>query len=81
MFGVENNVLVHGNNAKKPIYKFSETGFAEIVSQVKNNLGPVVQNFGSLTVSLSPQFVNYISTSKANTRGIQKVRGKVLPNC
>ena len=34
MFGVENNVLVHGNNAKKPIYKFGETGFAEIVSQV-----------------------------------------------
>ena len=31
------------------------------------NLGPVVQNFVSLTLSLSPQFVNYISTSKANT--------------
>ena len=31
--------------------------------------GPVVQNFVSLTLSLSPQFVNYtcISTSKANT--------------
>ena len=28
---------------------------------------PVVQNFISLTLSLSPQFVNYISTSKANT--------------
>ena len=30
-------------------------------------LGPVVQNFVSLTLSLSLQFVNYISTSKANT--------------
>ena len=29
--------------------------------------GPVVQNFVCLTLSLSPQFVNYISTSKANT--------------
>ena len=29
--------------------------------------GPVVQNFVSLTLSLSPQFVNYISTLKANT--------------
>ena len=28
------------------------------------NLGPVFQNFVSLTLSLSPQFVNYISTSK-----------------
>ena len=28
---------------------------------------PVVQNFVSLTLSLSPQLVNYISTSKANT--------------
>ena len=26
-----------------------------------------VQNFVSLTLLLSPQFVNYISTSKANT--------------
>ena len=32
-----------------------------------NCLGPVVQNFISLSLSLSPQFVNYISTSKANT--------------
>ena len=31
------------------------------------NQGPVVQNFVSLTLSLSPQFANYISTSKANT--------------
>ena len=31
------------------------------------NLAPVVQNFVSLTLSLSPQFVNYISNSKANT--------------
>ena len=30
-------------------------------------LGLAVQNFDSLTMSLSPQFVNYISTSKANT--------------
>ena len=37
------------------------------VSFVKINLGPVVQNFVSLTLSLSPEFVNYISTSKANT--------------
>ena len=29
--------------------------------------GPVVQNFVSLMPSLSLQFVNYISTSKANT--------------
>ena len=27
--------------------------------------GPVVKNFVSLTVSLSPQFVDYISPSKA----------------
>ena len=31
------------------------------------NQGPVVQTFVSLTLSLSPQFANYISTSKANT--------------
>ena len=41
------------------------------VRQVKTfkfeNLGPVVQNFDSLMLSLSPQLVNYISTSKANT--------------
>ena len=30
------------------------------------HLGPFVQNFVSLMLSLSPQFVNYISTSKAN---------------
>ena len=30
-------------------------------------LGPIVLNLGSLTLSLSPQFVNYILTSKANT--------------
>ena len=38
-------------------------------NQKKNNkqTGPVVQNFVSLTLSLSPQFFNYISTSKANT--------------
>ena len=29
--------------------------------------GPVVQNFVRLNLSLSPQFVNYISTLKANT--------------
>ena len=29
--------------------------------------GPVVQNFVSLMLSLGPQPVNYISTSKANT--------------
>ena len=28
--------------------------------------GPVVQNFVGLKLSFSPQFVNYISTSKAN---------------
>ena len=32
-----------------------------------DNFSPVVQNFVSLTLLLSPQFVNYISTSKANT--------------
>ena len=31
-------------------------------------LRPVVQIFISLTLSLSPQFVNYISTSKAHTQ-------------
>ena len=31
------------------------------------NLGSVVQNFVRLTSSLSPQFVNYISTSNAKT--------------
>ena len=31
------------------------------------NQGLVVQNFVSLTLLLSPQFVNYISTSSANT--------------
>ena len=31
------------------------------------NKGPVVQNFVSLTLLFSPQFVNYISISKANT--------------
>ena len=30
------------------------------------HLAPVIQSFISLTLSLSPQFVNYISTSKAN---------------
>ena len=30
-------------------------------------LGPVVQNFVSLMLSLSPEFVNYILTSEANT--------------
>ena len=30
-------------------------------------LGPVVENFDSLTLLLNPQFVNYISTLKANT--------------
>ena len=29
-------------------------------------LGPVVQNFTTLTLSLSPEFVNNVSTSKAN---------------
>ena len=29
--------------------------------------GPSCSNFVSLTLLLSPQFVNYISTSKANT--------------
>ena len=39
-----------------------------VVCMIKLNfLGPVVQNFVSLTLSLSPQFVNYLSTSKANT--------------
>ena len=35
------------------------------VSEV--NQGPVIQNFVSLMLLLIPQFVNYISTSKANT--------------
>ena len=30
-------------------------------------MGPVVQNFVSLTLSLNPQIVNHITTSKANT--------------
>ena len=30
------------------------------------NQDPVVQNFVSLTLLLSPQFVNYVPTSKAN---------------
>ena len=34
MFGVEDNVLVHGSQPKKPIYKFSDARFAEVVSQV-----------------------------------------------
>ena len=35
------------------------------LSHCPGNLGPVVQNFVSLTLSLIPQFVIYISTSKA----------------
>ena len=35
MFGIEDNVLVHGSQPKKPIYRFSDARFAEIVSQVK----------------------------------------------
>ena len=31
------------------------------------NPGPVVQNFVGLMLPLIPQFVNYMSTSKANT--------------
>ena len=31
------------------------------------DLGLVLQNFVSLTLSLSPQFVNYVSISKAST--------------
>ena len=33
----------------------------------KHVQGQVVQNFVTLALSLSPQFVNYILTSKANT--------------
>ena len=43
MFGVEDNVLVHGSQPKKPIYKFSDARFAEVVSQV-NNLKPFYTN-------------------------------------
>ena len=36
--------------------------------RLDKTLGPVVQNFVSLTLLLlSPQFVNYMSTLKANT--------------
>ena len=35
--------------------------------KLNDDLGPVVQNFVSLMLSLIPQFVNYILTSKANT--------------
>ena len=35
--------------------------------RIIENLGPVVQNFFTVTLSISPQFVSYISTSKANT--------------
>ena len=38
-----------------------------LMYKIKFILGPVVQNFVRLTVSLNPQFVNCISTSKANT--------------
>ena len=31
------------------------------------DLGPAVRNFISLTLPLSPEFVNYILTSEANT--------------
>ena len=37
------------------------------INQTSIHLGPVVQNFVSLMLSLSPEFVNNISTSKANS--------------
>ena len=37
------------------------------ILDLPHTLGPVVQSFDSLKLSLSPQFVNYFSTSKANT--------------
>ena len=41
---------------------------AQMLVRVSNHRqGSVVQHFVSLTLSLSPQFVNFISTSKANT--------------
>ena len=60
-----------------PMYnKYTSQGHHRIAMQdhsnhigrnINHKLGLVVQNFVSLTLSLSPQFVNYISTSKANT--------------
>ena len=44
------------------LYRFMCVSFFAL--QAKN---PVVQNSDSLTLSLGPKFVNYISTSKANT--------------
>ena len=46
---------------------FSDALAQMLVSVSNHKQGSVVQNFVSLTLSLSPQFVNYISTSKANT--------------
>ena len=46
-------------------FKKEEVSFSfEILNVIQ---GPVVQNFVSLTLLLSPQFVKYISTSKANS--------------
>ena len=52
-------------NLKSPNYKLINIDFKDY--QMVRDLGPVVQNFVSLTLSLSPQFVNCILTSKANT--------------
>ena len=37
------------------------------ILDLPQTLGPVVQSFVSLKLLLSPQFVNYFWTSKANT--------------
>ena len=43
------------------------------------NLGPVVQNFVSLTVSLSPQFVNNITSFKSKYTVMLPF--EILTNC
>ena len=57
----ENSEKLEIDDAFRHIYR------PESIVFIFNNQGPVVQNFISLTLSLYPQFVNYISTSKANT--------------
>ena len=47
-------------------FHFSPLFFMIMLQQQKNQ-GPVVQNFVSLTLLLSPKFVIYISTLNANT--------------
>ena len=56
------------DNAKKVnVDRFEDKEFPELCSREFIVQGPVVQNVVSLTLSLSPPFVNYISTTKANT--------------